>query len=73
MNENTTNSIPEIIDTLNGYVIIPLSVLEELEQAQITLGIVKTVLKTMDRYDSVSVLRKITGVQYEKHAEEDEE
>ena len=64
MNENTTNSIPEIIDTLNGYVIIPLSVLEELEQAQITLGIVKTVLKTMDRYDSVSVLRKITGVRY---------
>lgn len=73
MNENTTNSIPEIIDTLNGYVIIPLSVLEELEQAQITLGIVKTVLKTMDRYDSVSVLRKITGVRYEKPAEEDEE
>ena len=73
MNENTTNSIPEIIDTLNGYVIIPLSVLEELEQAQVTLGIVKTVLKTMDRYDSVSVLRKITGVRYEKPAEEDDE
>ena len=73
MNENTTNSISEIIDTLNGYVIIPLRVLEELEQAQITLGIVKTVLKTMDRYDSVSVLRKITGVRYEKPAEEDDE
>lgn len=73
MNENTTNSIPEIIDTLNGYVIIPLSVLEELEQARITLDIVKQILKTMDRYDSVGVLRKLTGVRYEKPAEEDDE
>lgn len=73
MNENTTNSIPEIIDTLNGYVIIPLSVLEELEQARITLDIVKQILKTMDRYDSVGILRKLTGVRYEKPAEEDDE
>jgi hypothetical protein len=73
MNENTTNSIPGIIETLNGYVVIPLEMLERLEQAETTLGIIRSILRTVDRYDACSILRKVAGVRYEKPAEEDEE
>lgn len=73
MNENTTNSIPGIIETLNGYVVIPLEMLERLEQAETTLGIIRSILRTVDRYDAVSILRKVAGVRYEKPAEEDDE
>jgi hypothetical protein len=67
MNENTTNTAPF------GFVLLSLERLEELERAEATLDIVKKILKTIDRYDSVSVLHNITGVRYEKPKEEDEE
>lgn len=74
MNENTTNSIPEIINSLNGYAIIPLEMLERLEKADAMLEVVKKIV-AHERYanSTVVTIRQITGARYEKSEEEDEE
>ncbi len=68
MNENTTNTAPF------GFVLLSLERLEELEQAEATLDIVKKIV-AHDRYanSTVVTIRQITGVRYEKTEEEDEE
>ena len=61
MNETTTNNIPEIIDTLNGYVIIPLATLESLEDAETKAVIAKRTLEEnrLSSYDMIDVLRAV--------------
>lgn len=74
MYENTTKAITEIINTVNGYVIIPLEMLERLEKAAATLDVVKTIVAHEQYANSTVVtIRHITGVRYEKTEEEDEE
>lgn len=75
MYENTTKAITEIINTVNGYVIIPLERLETLEDAESKAAIARRIL-TEDRlssYDLIDALRAVFNAYPVKPEKEDEE
>lgn len=75
MNENTTNAVPDIIDTLNGYVIIPIETLEKLIRAETRASIVYRILveDRMTSYDQLDTIRAVFDAYPPKPKKEDEE
>lgn len=75
MHENTTKAIIDIINTVNGYVIVPLERLETLEDAESKAAVARRVLaeERMGAYDIVDVLRAVFNAYPPQPKKEDDE
>lgn len=65
-----TQAARGILGDMNGYVVIPLELLERLERSDSTLAAVKALAATMEDYNIMKPLKAILGI---REAPEEEE